>query len=177
MTEDDKYYLCYDRLMRTAPERPLEEVSQYKDLAVRYPHIAKSIRLRMEMKRLEEESRSAREKSTRLQIRRQIKRHSAELKRQGILKRIHGESKQETSFQIRFTVENLKRRLSSLALRARNVYLHLQEKLREQSRRSRRTRAERLPPSLFDLRSLDSADRGLALREWVKKSRVRIRPQ
>ena len=176
MEEDDKYYLCYERLMRTTPEKPLAEIPEYKTLATRYPHIAESVRLRTEIERLENEARSAEERSTRLQKKRQIERLSAELRRQGILKRLHGESKQEADFRRRFTINSLKRRLSLLGLMVRKVYSDLQEKLQEQSRRSRRARAEKLPPSLFDLRSLDSADRGLALTEWVKKRRVRIRP-
>jgi len=179
MEEDDKYYLCYERLMRTTPEKPLAEIPEYKTLATRYPHIAESVRLRTEIERLENEARSAEERSTRLQKRRQIERLSAELRRQGILKRLHGESKQEADFRKRFTISSLKRRLSLLAralgLGVRKVCSDLQEKLQEQSRRSRRARVEKLPPSLFDLRSLDSADIGLALTEWVKKRRVRTR--
>jgi hypothetical protein len=176
MEEDDKYYLCYERLMRTTPEKPLVEIPEYRTLATRYPHIAESVKLRTEIEGLEKDARSAEEKSTRLQKKRQIERLSAELRRQGILKRLHGESKQEADFRRRFTINSLKRRLSLLGLMVRKVYSDLQEKLQEQSRRSRRARAEKLPPSLFDLRSLDSADRGLALTEWVKKRRVRIRP-
>lgn len=181
MEEDDKYYLCYEKLIRTTPRKPLVEIPEYKNLAARYPHIAESVRLRTEIEGLEKEARSEEEKSVRLQKKRQIGRLNAELRRQGILKRLHGESKQEADFRRRFTINSLKRRLSLLGLRARKVCSDLQENLQEQSRRSRararRARAEKLPPSLFDLRSLDSADRGLALTEWVKKRRVRIRSE
>jgi hypothetical protein len=177
MKEDDKYYLCYEKLIRTMPRKPLVEIPEYKNLAARYPHIAESVRLRTEIEGLEKEARPEEEKSVKLQKKRQIGRLNAELKRQGILKRLHGESKQEADFRRRFTINSLKQRLSLLGLRARKVCSDLQEKLQEQSRRSRRARAEKLPPSLFDLRSLDSADRGLALTEWVKKRRVRIRSE
>lgn len=172
MKESDKYYLCYEKLMKTAPEKPLAELSEYKDLLARYPHIAESIRLRREIEKLEEEARSAKDRSAILQLRRQINDLTAKLKRQDILKRLHGEGKQATDFWIRFSIGNLRLRLSSPV---RKVCSSLQEKLQEQSRRSRLARAERFPPSLFDLRSLDTADRSLALREWIEKRKVRIR--
>jgi hypothetical protein len=175
MKESDTYYRCYEKLMRETPEKPLVEVPEYKNLAERYPHIARSIELRKEIERLDKGARSATKRSTRVQMRRQIDRLSAELKQQGTLKRLRGESKQENDFRIRFTIDSLKRRLSSLALGLSKVCFDLQEKVQEQSRKSRRARAERLPPSLFDLRSLDPADKSLALTEWIEKRKVQIR--
>ena len=89
---------------------------------------------------------------------------SAQLRRQQILKRLHGESRVETDFRRRHAMENLKLRLSSLALRARDS----QEKLQ-------RAWGERLLPSLHELGSLDSLDTGLALSEWIKKRKIETR--
>lgn len=89
---------------------------------------------------------------------------SPELKRQQILKRLHSESKAETDFRRRHVTENLKLRLSSLALRVGD----LREKLQ-------RAWTERLLPSLRELGSLDSLDTGLALSEWIEKRKIRTR--
>lgn len=180
--DDDKHYLCYEALMRVAPEKLLE-APEYKDLAARYPHIAKSVELRKDIERLKEKARSAEDGWTKLQVMRQTRRLNGQLKRQDVLKRLHGENRQEARFQTRYTITKLRRRLYSLALRVRKVCqdslsaarLNLQEKLREQSLRSRRARIERLPPSLYDLRSIDPVDKRLALAEWIEKRRVRIR--
>jgi len=158
-----------------APQAAIGESPEYKALATRHPHLSKSIRLRKELEKLQTEMRSAKDRSTRLEIRSHMNNLAMELKRQDILKRLYGESKHENNYRRRFVIVELSQRLASALQRARLAYLQLQEKLKERSRAARLSRVSKLPPSLFDLRSLDTADRASALREWIEKRSIRTR--
>jgi len=175
MKEKDQYYSYYEKLMRIAPQAAIEETPEYHALAARYPYLSKSIKLGKELERLRMELKSTKERSTRLQIHSQVKRLVRELNRQNILKHLHGESKCETNYKRHFAIAAMSQRSASMAQRVRAAFLELQNKLEEQSRKARLSRASKLPPSLFDLRSLDPVDRGSALREWVEKRRSGIR--
>lgn len=179
MKEKDQYYSYYEKLMRIAPQAAIEETPEYHALAARYPYLSKSIKLGKELERLRRELKSTKERSTRLQIHSQVKSFVRELKRQNIVKHLHGESKRETDYRRRFSIAAASQWLASMAQRVRAALfaalLELQNKLEEQSRKARLSRASKFPPSLFDLRSLDPVDRGSALREWVEKRRSGIR--
>lgn len=161
--------------MRTLPSAAVKEIPEYQALAARYPHLSESIRLRKELERLDGELKSTKERSTKLRIHGEMKSIVRELRRVGILKRLHGESKRETNYKMRFLLVTVRRRLASVVRGIRIVYSTLQEDLEERSRRARLSRASKLPPSLFDLRSLDPVDRGSALTEWIEKRRMGIR--
>ena len=161
--------------MRMVPQAAMEETPEYRALAARYPYLSKSIKLGKELERLRRELKSTKERSTRLQIDSQVKSFVRELKRQNILKHLHGESKREADYRRRFAIAAASQWSASMAQRVRAALLELQNKLEEQSRKARLSRASKFPPSLFDLRSLDPVDRGSALREWVEKRRSGIR--
>jgi len=176
MKEKDDYYPYYEKLMRMAPLMAVEETPEYKALATGCPCLSKSIELQKKLERLRGELRSAKG-STRLHIRSQMKSLVRQLERQDLLKRLRGESKLETNYKRRFAIATLRRQLLSIAKRVRNAYSELENRVEERSRMARLSRVSKLPPSLFDLRSLDPADRGLALREWIEKRGSRIRVQ
>jgi len=158
-----------------APQAAIGESPEYKALATRHPYLSKSIRLRKELEKLRTEMRSAEDRSTRLEIRSHMNNLAVELKRQDILKRLYGESKHENNYRKRFVIVKLRERLASVLQRTHLAYLRFQEKLKERSQAARLSRVSRLPPSLFDLRSLDTADRASALREWIEKRSIRTR--
>jgi len=177
MKETDQYYLYYEKLMKMAPQAAIEDTPEYQALAARYPHLSESIKARKELQMLNGELKSAKEKSTRHQIHRKMKNLVRDMRRLDVSKRLHGESGRETKYRRRFAVAAANQRLASMAQQARTAYTSLQNKLEEQSRKARLSRASKLPPSLFDLRSLDSTDRGLALREWVENRRIKTKRQ
>jgi len=164
--------------MRAAPETVTQETPEYQALSARYPHLSEHIRLRKESERLKQVLRTAKERSRRLQVSREIEDIVGRLRRQDTLMRLHGESKRLGDYKTRFLIMSVKQRVSSMVLRAqlriRRLYLSLQKKLQEQSRRARYRQASTLPPSLLDMRSLDPVDKSLALRDWIEKRKVRI---
>ncbi len=165
MKEKTECYPHYKKLMKMKPEQSVVETTEYKVLSERYPHLAEVIRLKREIERLKKKLQSEKERSSRFQIKREINVTKAKLKRENILERLHGESKQETFFHVRFIIDTSKEHISSLATRGhmtlRKTYTSVHKKLR-------RSMYRKLPPSVFDLKSLDTAEKGLALREWIQ---------
>lgn len=174
MKERDEYYSYYEKLMRMAPQAAMKETPEYQAMVARYPYLSKSIRLRKELDRLRTELKTARERSTRLQVRSEMESLVRQMKRLEVLKRLHGDSTHETNYKRRFAIAMMTQRLGLILQR---ICIELQSKLKERSRRARLFQASKLPPSLFDLRSLDSVDRASALREWIEKRGMRIRGQ
>lgn len=161
MSETDQYYSYYEKLMRMTPQTAIEERPEYRALATRYPYLSDSIRVQKKLERLDGELKSTKERAKRLQIRGEMRNLTNELKRLEILKRIHGESK----------LERRHKKRSALAA----IPQKIQGTLEKLSRSRRLSMASRVPPSLLDLKSLDSMDRSLALKEWIKRRRRKVR--
>lgn len=162
MRKRNAYYPYYEKLMEMSLEEPAEETAEYKILAERYPHLAESIRLRREKRRLKERLRSAANGSTRFQIKREIFRIERKLVQESTQKRLHGETMQEATFKAFSIMATSKRSISSFAGSARNA-------IAKPYRGLRRLVLRNLPPTVFDLRSLDTAEKGLAVREWLQE--------
>jgi len=168
--------------MKAAPGTLTQETPEYQALSARYPHLSEHIRLRKEFERLKQELRTAKGRSRRRQVSREIENIVSGLGRQDILMRLHGESKRLGDYKTRFLIMSVRQRVSSLVLRTQlrirwhclNLRNKLQKKLQEQFRRARYRRASTLPPSLLDIRSLDPVDKSLALRDWIEKRKVKI---
>ena len=165
--ETKDYYPYYEKLIKMSIEEPIAETPEYKVLAEGYPHLAESIKLKREVKRLKEKLRSLEERSKRSQMNREILRIETKLKRENIQKRLHGESKQEAIFKTSSAIATSKERVSSLASNARDALRKAYADIRSVDRSLRRSMHRKLPPSIFDLRSLDTAERGLAVKEWL----------
>jgi hypothetical protein len=146
MREKTECYPYYKKLMKMRLEQSEVETTEFKLLAKCYPHLAESIRLKREMERLKNKLKDEKERSSRSQMKRKMNAARAKLKQENILKLLHGESKQATIFKIHFTVDAPKEHISSLA-----KWIH-----------------KKLPPSVYDLKSLDTKERGLAITEWVQ---------
>jgi len=160
--------------MSAAPETVTRETPEYQALSMRYPHLSEHIILEKESERLKKELRTAKERSRRRQVSREIEDAASRLKRQDTLLRLHGESKRLSDYKRRLLIMSAKQRVFSIVVRIRRLYLNLEKKLQEQSRRARYKRASTLPPSLLDMRSLDPIDKSLALRDWIEKRKIRI---
>lgn len=155
MEEKRDYYPFYQRLMKMPPRTAIEQTAEYRILARRDSYLSESIRISKELDRLREKLKFTSEPAARREIHSEIRRLSGEMRRQGIMKQIHGGSKWEASYKRRFILSSVLEKVKT--------------KLKELSWESR------LPPSLVDLRSLDSVDRSLALRQWIKRRRKRMR--
>jgi len=168
MKRKTDYYPYYKKLTKMTLEKPPEEADEYKVLFQNYPCIAESIKLKTEMKRLNEKMKSVKDRPTKFQIKREMNKIKAMLKREGILKQLHGESKQEKVFKRRFRIDSMKEHVSFSIMRTRKsltkVSVNAQKRLRASAHRN-------LPPPIFDLNSLDMAEKGLALREWIRRHR------
>jgi hypothetical protein len=144
-------------------ERSMVEAAEYRPFCRRYPHLAESIRLKREIERLEKRLKSEKRSPSRLQIKREISVTKAKLRKERILKRIHGETKQEAIFRKRAGINTLKSRITHT--------------LREFSAHTRRAMHIDLPPSLHNLKSLERAETGLALRDWIQDRHKKRRKQ
>lgn len=170
MKEMTDCYPHFEKFMRMKLNQSMVGTVEYQFFRGRYPHLAESIRLKREMGRLETKLKSEKRRSSRLQIKREINVTKAKLRKEGILKRLHGESKQEAIFRRHFMINALKRHISSLVMRGRAT-------LRKVSAHTRSVMHRNLPPSLFDLKSLERAETGLALREWIQERQKKRRKQ
>lgn len=158
MKKRTNYYLYYERLMKIRLEKPMVEAPEYEVLSKRYPHLAESIKLKREITRLEKKRGAIKERTMKLQIRKEILAMKAKLKRENILKKLHGESRREAVFQIHFTIRSINERIFSLARRISVAFGATDRKIHEM-----------LLSPIFDLKSLDAAERSLAVREWLHK--------
>ncbi|NIU82180.1 MAG: hypothetical protein GWN17_01265, partial [Candidatus Korarchaeota archaeon] len=146
MKEKAEFNQYYKKLMKMKLEQSMVETTEYKVLAEHYPHLAESIKLKREIERLKEKLKSEKERSSRFQIKRELNVTGAKLKQENMLKRLHGESKQEAIFRTHFIIGTSKEHISSLVMTLRKAYASVQKKLRMLMYR-------RLPPSVFDLKS------------------------
>jgi hypothetical protein len=154
-------------------EETIEDTPEYKALYEHYPHITKSIRLRREKKRLKKLN-SLDKGSVRLYHKRQMLEIKEHLDREKTFKRLFGENKQEKIFNRRFKFENIKENVSSLNSSLNRTFNNTIKKiygnLRSFNQRKSRLLHRNLLPTLFDLRSLDVNEKGLAVREWIYKN-------
>jgi hypothetical protein len=157
MKEKAECYPYYERILKMKLEQSVTETTEYKVLAEHYPHLAESIRLKRKIERLKEKLISEKERSSRFQIKREINVTKTKLKQENMLKRLRGESKQETIFRTHFIINASKEHIYSLAMKSMHACTSAPKKLRRL-----------MSPSVVDLKSLDTTEKGLALREWVQ---------
>lgn len=174
MNEKNDYYLFYKKLILLSLEEIVEDTREYKALYERYPHITKTIKLRREEERLKQKISSLDKGSARLHTKRQMFRIKEQLEREKILKRLFGENQKEKMFKKRLTFEKTKEYVSSLNSSLNRTYSHTLRKmhgnLRLRNQSISRFIRSKLPPTIFDLGSLDVNEKGLVVREWIMKN-------
>ena len=172
MKDQMKHYKHYERIMKMELEQSVIKTSDYQSFSELYPHIAESIRLKRKIERLTNELKSEKYKWSKFKIKREISVTKSTLRKNNLLKRLHGESKQEAIFH-----RKLKRSTSKLcySLFMKKCRKSLGRPIRNFQRKLRRSMHKNIPPSLFNLRELDVAEKGLALKEWLQENRNRIR--
>ena len=156
-----KYYKYYEKLMSMNLNRSIVKTPEYHILSKIYPNITESIKLEREMKRLNNKLKSKKGKSTEFKIKREIAIIKGKLRKNKLLKRLHGESKQEAIFR-----KTMKPELSN------NIITSFSKKFFvKRITNFRKKIRENLPPTIFSLRELDVADKGMELSEWIRKTR------
>ena len=153
-------------------ENSLVETFEFKSFSESYPHIAESIRLRRKIERLTNILKSEKNKGSEFKIKREITVTKSKLRKNNLLKRLHGESKKESVFHRKFKRNRSKMRCSLFMKKFRTI---LGRPIRNFQRKLGRSMHKNLPPSLFNLRELDVTEKGLALREWLEEKRNDLR--
>ena len=143
MKEKIEYYRHYKKFMEMKLEQSMAKTPEYQVFANRYPHIAESIRIKRKIERLKKKLKSEKERTSRFQIKKEINTARIRL-------RMRGARPQDTVFHTHFMLHACTQAL-------RKKYIGIQKKLRGI-----------LPPSIIDLKSLDTVERGLAVREWIQ---------
>ena len=169
MNKQKECYFFFKKLIQMNLEEDIEDTPEYKALYEHYPHITKSIRLRREKERLKKLN-SLDKGSVRLYHKRQMLEIKEHLDREKTFKRLFGENKQEKIFNRRLTFENTKERISSLNRTFNTTLKKIHENLPLFNQRKSRLLHRNRLPTLFDLRSLDVNEKGLAVREWIYKN-------
>jgi hypothetical protein len=154
--------------MKMRLEESIVKISEYRSFSKIYPHITESIRLKREIERLTNKLKSKKARSSKFKIKREITITKTKLKKTNLLKRLHGESKQEAIFQRTMKHNSSKIHVPSFVKKYQKILGQPIRKLRKSMRKN-------LPPSLFYLRELDAAEKGLALREWLQGKQKKIR--
>jgi len=165
-------YVHYRKLLKTKSQRPVTETSEYRILVEHHPHLAESLRLKTMMKRLASELKSAKDRQTRLQIKRELYESKARLKKENVLMKLHGESKHAALYSLNFVMDSFKEQVASVFAKG---YRAIKRAHTNAYRKSRKLAHTRLPPSIFDLRSLDLAEKDLTMKEWVRSRRKQPR--
>jgi hypothetical protein len=167
-----KYYRHYERIMKMELENSVVETFEFQSFSESYPHIAESIRLKRKIERLTNILKSEKNKGSEFKIKREITVTKSKLRKNNLLKRLHGESKKEAVFHRKFKRNRSKMRYSLLMKKFRTI---LGRPIRNFQRKLGRSMHKNLPPSLFNLRELDVTEKGLALREWLEEKRNDLR--
>ena len=161
MKNQMKYYKYYEKLMNMNLNQSIVKTPEYHILSKIYPNITESIKLEREMKRLNNKLKMKKGKSTEFKIKREIAIIKRKLRKNKLLKRLHGEDKQEAIFR-----KTMKPELSN------NIITSLSKKffVRRITNFRKKIR-ENLPPTIFSLRELDATEKRMELGEWIRKTR------
>ncbi len=166
MKYDKEYYSYYKKLMRIGIGQPINETSEYKILSQHYPHLARCIALKREIHRLNEQFRSDKRIQKRLHVSRDIHILRVSLRKEQSTKKLRGESKIESVFRVILIRDTVREKILSFLVKNHDAvltsYMKMCRMLRNLMRRT-------LPPSAFELRSLDVREKGEMLIEWVHK--------
>ncbi len=160
-----KYYRAYKKLIRRSRLGDSSESPEYQILSKDFPHLAESIRLEGEKKRLE--VRVSENDATKLRYKRKIQAIDMELVKLSLKKRIYGESKVETRFRRRLAREQTREKASLIYGVLRKRYTSFRSYDRARGAFLHRSR----PPTIFDLSSLAIHEKGIMIREWIKQPR------
>jgi len=163
-----KYFKQYEKIMKMDLEQTIVKTSEYQSFSEFFPHIAESVRLEKKLERLTKLLKSDKNVDSKLRIKREISVTKSKLRKNNLFKRLHGENKPEAIFRRKFKRNQSKMRNSLFAKKFRTFF---GRPIRNSQRKISKSMHKNLPPSIFNLRELDIAEKGLALREWLQEKR------
>ncbi len=158
--------------MKMELDQSVVRTFEYQSLSKLYPHITESIRLKRKIERLSNEVKSEKNKSLEFKIKREITITKTKLRKNNLLKRLHGENKQEAIFHRKFKRNRSKIRFSLLMNKFGMI---LGRPVKTFKMKIGKAIHKKLPPSLFNLKELDVAEKGLLLREWLQEKHDALR--
>jgi len=166
------YYKHYERLMKMKLDNSIVKSPEYQIFSEIFPHIAESIRLKREIEKLTNKLESVKTRSVKIRIKKEISITRTKLRKNNLLKRLHGERKHETKFNRKFKINTSKMRLFFFT---KKYYMKLEQAITNLRKKLKGFMIRNLPPTIFNLRELDASEKGLALREWNQKNRTKTR--
>ena len=155
--------------MQLSLEETVEDVPEYKLLYESYPHVAESIKLRRESKKLKKKIKSSKNGSERIQRRIEMFAIKEKLRMENINKNLFGENKLQTRFDRRFKFETSKQKTYQLKKRVNDTFKNAHINLRSKEQKIRMFLRRKLPPVIPNLGSRDISEKCLDVKEWTKK--------
>ena len=122
--------------MRMELEQSIVKTSEYSSFSSRYPYITESIKLKRQIKRLTSKLKTEKVRSTKFKIKREISIIKTKLRKNDLLKRLHGESKQEAVFQRKLKLATTKMRVKVLTKKGHTTSGQSIRKLRRSMRKN-----------------------------------------
>lgn len=171
VSEQMKQYRNYERIMKMELWQPVVETLEFKQFSQVYPNIAQSIVLKRKIQHLTNELKSDDFKGSKFKLKREISKAKSKLKKNKLTKGLHGENKQESVFQKKYKRKIRKARSKAFRKKVKNRISRPFTKFRK---RLSSFMHRNLPPSVFNLNSMDISERGFELREWLKQKRKKL---
>jgi len=164
------YFKYYEKIVKADLNQQVTKTLEYQHFSEAYPHIAESVELKRNLKRLTQQLKSKEHKASKLKIKREINITKSKLRKNSLNKRLHGENKQEAFFR-----KQLKREATKI-----HHSLLIKKKLKKYRStgtfrlKLRRFMHRKLPPTFFNLREHDVSEKGMVLKEWLQKKREEL---
>lgn len=165
-----KHFNYYEKIVKADLNQQVSETTEYHNFSEVYPHIAESVKLKRNLKRLKQQLKSTEHQGSKFRIKREINLTKSELRKNSLNKRLHGENKQEALF-----LKQLKRG----ATKTHYSFLIKKRPKKCQSTGTFRLKLKRfmhrkLPPTLLNLREHDVSEKGMILKEWLQEKREEL---
>lgn len=147
-------------------EIPIILTTEYQNFSKVYPRIAEYIELQRKIERLTKMLKSKSHKNSKIQIKREINATKTKLRKNKLVKRLHGDNKQEAIFQKKYKQKNPKKQYLTLIKKGSQLINKVKKKISQNIHKN-------LPPSLFNLRELTVSEKGMELREWLQEKNTK----
>lgn len=154
--------------MKIGPEQSIIETFEYQQFSEVYPNIAESILLNRMLNQLKDELKAQKDQIIKFKLKQRIRIIKAQLKKNALKKRLHGEGKQEKKFHKKFKSKVSKKRNALLKKKIRNK---VGQPIGTFKTKIRKSLHKNLPPTLFNLREHDVSEKSLMLQEWLQEKR------
>lgn len=161
-----KTFKNYEIIRKMDIEIPIILTPEYQNFSKVYPRIAESIELERKIERLTKMLKSESHKNSKIQIKREINITKTKLRKNKLIKRLHGDNKQEAILQKKYKQKNPKIHYLTLIKKGSQLINNVKKKISQNLHKN-------LPPSIFNLRELTVSEKGMELREWLQEKNTK----